>query len=175
MADGIEAALEEYCFFISIILSPHWLAKLFSYIITAHTYKRGTGLDEVWKWLTKYGILQESLLKHMLDKFHSDYLGAVKVTREQVVDILVHFHLVAHINREAWFSEEGYPSLPDSGDTFIVPSLVPCDDGRNNPNSSKESIVYFKFDSGFVPTGLLNHLIADCICHDVKKNNRLLR
>ena len=31
-----------------IILSPRWLAKLFSYIITAHTYKRGTGLDEVW-------------------------------------------------------------------------------------------------------------------------------
>ena len=111
----------------------------------------------------------------MLEKFHSDYPGAVKVTKQQVVDILVHFHLVARITREAWFSEEGYPSLPDSGDTFIVPSLFPHDDGNNSPNSSKERIVYFKFDSGFVPTSLLNQLIADCICHNVEKNSRLLR
>ena len=106
---------------------------------------------------------------------HSDYPGAVKVTKQQVVDILVHFHLVARITREAWFSEEGYPSLPDSGDTIIVPSLVPRDNGRNPPNSSKERIVYFKFDSGFVPTSLLKQLIADCICHNVEKNSRLLQ
>ncbi|XP_065914951.1 uncharacterized protein [Dysidea avara] len=158
-----------------VILSPRWLAKLFSYIITAHSYKRGTGLDEAWKRLTKYGILHESLLQHMLDKFHSDYPSAVTVTKQQVVDILVHFHLVARITREAWFSEEGFPSLPDSGDTFIVPSLVPRDDGRNPPNSPKERIIHFKFASGFVHSSLLNQVIADCICRNVEKNSRLLR
>ena len=61
----------------------------------------------------------------MLDKFHSDYPSVVCVTKQQVVDILLSFHLVACITREAWFSEEGCPSPPDSGDTFIVPSLVP--------------------------------------------------
>ena len=71
--------------------------------------------------------------------------------------------LVACITREAWFSEVGYPSLPDSGDTFIIPSLVPCDDGRNPPNTKQERIIYFKFVSGFIPTSLLNQFIADCI------------
>ena len=157
-----------------VILSPNWLAKLFSYVIAAFSYKKGSVVDDVWERLTKYGILEESLLQHMLDKFHSDYPSVVCVTKQQVVDILLSFHLVAHITREAWFSEEGYPSLPDCGDTFIVPSLVPRDDGKNIPNTKQERIIYFKFANDFIPTSLLNQLIADCICRNVKRNDRLL-
>ena len=157
-----------------VILSPNWLAKLFSYVIAARSYKTGTVVDGAWDRLTKYGILEESLLQHMLDKFHSDYPSVVGVTKRQVVDILLSFHLVARITKEAWFSEEGCPSLPDCGDTFIVPSLVPRDDDKNIPNTKQERIVYFWFESGFIPTSLLNQLIADCICRNVKRNNRLL-
>ena len=157
-----------------VILSPNWLAKLFAYVIAAHSYKIGSGVDKAEERLTKYGILEESLLQHMLDKFHSDYPSVVHVTKQQVVDILLSFHLVARITREAWFSEEGCPSPPDCGNTFIVPSLVPRDDGKNIPNSKQERIVYFWFKSGFIPTSLLNQLIADCICRNVKRNNRLL-
>ena len=157
-----------------VILSPNWLAKLFSYVITAQSYKPGSAVDGAWERLTKYGILEESLLQHMLDKFHSDYPSVVYVAKQQVVDILLSFHLIALITREACFSDEGYPSLPDCGDTFIVPSLVPRDDGKNIPNTKQERIIYFKFGSGFIPTSLLNQLIADCICHNLKRNNRLL-
>ena len=157
-----------------VILSPRWLAKLFSYIITAHSYKRGKGFDESWKRLNKFGILHEDLLVHMLNKFHSDHPGVMKVTKEQMVDILLRFHLVARITREAWFSEEGYPSIPDDGDTFIVPSLVPHDSEKNPPSTESERFVYFKFFSGFIPTSLLNQLIAKCICRNVEKNSRLL-
>ena len=157
-----------------VILSPNWLAKLFSYVVTARFYKMGTVVDGAWERLTKYGILEESLLQHMLDKFHSDYPSVVHVTKQQVVDILLSFHLVARITREAWFSEEGCPSPSDCGDTFIVPSLVPRDDDKNIPNTKQERIVYFRFRAGFVPTSLLNQLIADCICRNVESNNRLL-
>ena len=157
-----------------VILSPNWLAKLFSYVIAALSYTIKSHIHETWERLTKYGILEESLLQHMLDKFHSDYPSVVHVTKQQVVDILLSFHLVARITREAWFSEEGYPSLPDYGDTFIVPSLVPRDDVKSIPNTKQERIVYFKFANGFIPTSLLNQLIADCICRNVKRNSRLL-
>ena len=157
-----------------VILSPNWLAKLFSYVIAAFSYKIKDHIHGAWIRLTKYGILEESLLQHMLDKFHSDYPSVVCVTKQQVVDILLSFHLVTLISREAWFSEEGYPSLPDCGDTFIVPSLVPRDDGKNIPNTKHERIIYFKFTSGFISTFLLNQLIADCICRNVKRNDRLL-
>jgi len=157
-----------------VILSPRWLAKLFSYVITAYSYIRGKGFDEAQQRLVKYGILHEGLLQHMLDKFHTDYPSVIKVTKKQVVDILLCFHLIARITRDAWFSEEGYPSLPDSGDTFIVPSLVPHNDGRNPPNTEQERIIYFKFVSGFIPVSLLNQLIANCICRNVEMNSQLL-
>ena len=157
-----------------IILSPRWLAKLFSYVITAHSYITGTKQDSAWKQLTKYGILHENLLVHMLEKFHTDYPTVARITKQQVIDILLCFHLVALINRKAWFAETGYPSIPENGDTFIVPSLVPRDERKAIPCTEKERIVYFKFDTGFIPTSVLNQLIADCICRNVKRENQLL-
>ena len=157
-----------------VILSPRWLAKLFSYVITAHSYITGTELDGAWRQLTKYGILHENLLVHMLEKFLSDYPISVHITKQQVIDILLCFHLVALISREAWFAETGYPSIPESGDTFIVPSLVPRDDKKTIPSTDKERIIYFKFHTGFIPTSVLNQLIADCVRRNVKRKDQLL-
>ena len=82
----------------------------------------GTELDNQWEQLTKYGTLHEKLLVHiMLMKFHHDYPTEVCITKKQVVDILLCFHLVAPITKEVWFAELGYPPIPESGDTFIVP------------------------------------------------------
>ena len=158
-----------------VILSPNWLAKLFSYVIAAKSYNTGGEFDWAWKRLTKYGILHDCLLQHMLDKFHSDYPVAslVQVTKQQVVDILLCFHLLARITSKAWFAEEGFPPLPEEGDTFIVPSLVRVDD-RNPPKTKQERIIYFMFNSGFIPLSLLNQLIAECICRSVRRNDRLL-
>ena len=159
-----------------VILSPQWLAKLFSYVIAAQSYKTGGEFDWAWERLTKHGILHECLLQHMLDKFHSDYpvADSIRVTKQQVVDILFRFHLLARITRGAWFSEEGFPSLPESGDMFIVPSLVRVDGDQNPPKTKHERIIYFMFNNGFVPISLVNQLIAECICHNVKRNDRLL-
>ena len=156
-----------------VILSPVWLAKLFSYVIAAFSYTIEGHTHEAWKRLTTYGILEESFLQHMLNKFHEDCHSGVHIDKKQVVDILLNFHLVVHITRDTWFSEEG-PPLSENENTFIVPSLVSQDDSKNIPNTKQERVVYFKFRSGFIPISLLNQLIAKCICHNVKKNSQLL-
>ena len=92
----------------------------------------------------------------------------------QVVDILLCFHLIACITKEAFFSEEGCPSLPACGDVFIVPSLIPRDKAKVPPSTKRERIIYFMFKNGFVPVSLLNQLIAYCICRNVQRNDRLL-
>ena len=159
-----------------VILSPNWLAKLFSYIITAISYKDGeTSFYSSYKRLKKYGILHEDLLQHMLEKFYLDFpvTDRVKLTKENIVNILVHFGLLVCITREAWFAEEGFPSLPDSGDTYIVPSAIQMND-RSPPKSEEERIIYYQFSDGFIPISLLNQLIAKCICRSVTRNDRLL-
>ena len=159
-----------------VILSPNWLAKLFSYVIAAQSYKTGSKFDLAYKWLTEHGILHESLLQHLLNEFHSDHPVAdiIPITKEQVVDILLYFHLVARVESKAWVGDEEIPPLPESGNTFIVPSLVPANDDRNPPDSEEERIIYFMFKSGFIPTSLVNQLIAECICRSVKRNDQLL-
>ena len=159
-----------------VILSPNWLAKLFSYVIAAQSYNTGTEFDWAWKRLTNYGILHECLLQYMLKKFHSDYPGLIRVTKKQAVDILLCFHLLARITSKTWFAEEGSCLLPERGDTFIVPSLVRLDayGDKNPPETEQERIIYFKFDSGYILTSLLNQLIAECICRSVRRNDQLL-
>ena len=170
-----------------VILSPKWLAKLFSYVITAHDqyYIEDFESDASYQRLTEYGILDGHLLHCMLNKFHSDHPVSkeVRLTKKQTVDILLHFHLVARITSKAWFAEEGFPQPPQSGDDiFIVPSLVRKDDRSPTKNSTEESstkqekerIIYFTFSRGFIPLSLLNQLIAKCICRSVERNDRLL-
>ena len=159
-----------------VILSPNWLTKLFSYVIAGQSYSTGGELDWAWKRLTKYGILHERLLQHMLNRFNSNYTstGLIKVTKQQAVDILLYFHLLVCITSEVLFAEEDFFQLPERGDTFIVPSLVRADDYRTPPRTEKEKIIYFKFNSGFIPMSLLNQLIAECICRSVRRNDRLL-
>ena len=126
-----------------VILSPRWLAKLIGYVLTVDTFKmvRNADINIASKRLHEYGILQENLLQHMLDKFYSDYPAVVKVTKQQVVDILLCFHLLACITN-AQFSEEGFSSLPDHGDAFIVPCLLPKNDDKSVPNTVKESYLF---------------------------------
>ena len=110
-----------------VILSPHWLTKLFGYVIASDSFEIGNDADvnKASERLRKYGILHDCLLQHMLKKFQSEYPAAVQVTKQQVVDILLLFRLVARITKEAWFSEEGFPSLSGHGDdnTLLFPVL----------------------------------------------------
>jgi len=48
-----------------VILSPPWLAR-------QYYCKRGQGFDKDWQQLTNHGILHESPLRYMLDKFLSE-------------------------------------------------------------------------------------------------------
>ena len=161
-----------------VILSPHWLSKLFSYIIAADSFEIGNDDDvnEASDRLHNYGVLHGCLLQYMLKKFQSEYPAKVQVTELQVVDILLCFHLLVRITEEAWFIEEGFFSLLKHGDTYIVPCLVPNKDDKSIPETYRERIVYFSFHfiSRFVPVNLLNQLIAACICRNVERKSHLL-
>jgi len=106
--------------------------------------------------------------------FLSDYPSIVSINKDQVLAILLCFHLVARVTANVWFTEECLPPPDNFGDTFIVPSFVHSDDGKCPPNTKQERILYYVFRSGFVPTNLLNQLIVDSILHNVEREDGLL-
>ena len=117
---------------------------MFSYVIAADSFKIGNDaeVNKASERLHKYGILHDCLLQHMLKKFQSEYPAAVQVTKEEVVDILRLFRLVARITKEAWFSEEGAFLLSDNRCTMtmVIPSLFPClvsQEERSIPNTKQ--------------------------------------
>ena len=112
-----------------MILSPNCLAKLFSYNIAAESYN--TGGEWAWKQLTSYGILHECLIQYMLEseRFHLDYPGLIQLlNNKQKIFRCVSICSVALITSKAWFTEESFSLLPESGVTFIIPTLVCADD-----------------------------------------------
>ena len=149
-----------------VILSPWWISKLLSYTVSAYYYVVDNCDED--SCFGKYSVLHESLLKR-LEAFHSDYPSAVCVTEKQIKGTL---HLLGC--ETTWFSEEGYSLLPNHEDAIIVPFHFPHDDRKSPPNTRLQRIIYFKFHDSFVPTILLNKLIARCICHTVKNRRKLL-
>ena len=106
-----------------LILSPRWLAKLFSYVIAADNFEIGTNPDvnAAQKRFQKSGILHEILLQHMLDKFHADHPVAIQVTKQQVVDILLCFHLLAPLLKRLGSAKRGIFHYQLK--TVVTPSL----------------------------------------------------
>ena len=126
-----------------VILSPHWLTKLISYLLIAHPYQRiGGKQDKSFKLLTKKGILLGSFLAYMLDLFNTSELDTgFQVDHQQAVDIMSKFSFIAHINSNTYFLEDK-DICADKDDLYIVPSLL-LEDTENSkavPNEYDENV-----------------------------------
>lgn len=57
-----------------VIPNPHWLAKLFGYVLTIYPCNAlEPEFQRVWKQLRSFGILHETLLCHILAKYYTDF------------------------------------------------------------------------------------------------------
>ena len=153
-----------------VILSPHWLTKLFSYVLIAHPYQRigsiGRSEDISFHILTEKGILLGSFLSYMLECFNSsEKVAGFEVERQQTIDIMKKFGFVAQISPKAKFLEE--VKITNEKELFIVPSLLPDDTANlrqipeeNDPNVR---VVYFHLPDHFLPPMLFDQVVTKCI------------
>ena len=150
-----------------VVPNPHWLAKLFGYVLT--TYPHNTlepNYQRAWDRLKLTGILHESLLCHILAKYTTDFPDAPHITYQQLRDILLGFHLLAPINKTCF----GNIDDTGSGDSFIVPSLASVSISQDIPmTEQRKAVVRYTFFDSVAPTFILHQLIAGCICHCVNK------
>ena len=152
-----------------VIPNPHWLAKLFGYVLAyPHSNMVEPYYQTAWEQLQSTGIIHESLLRHILDKYYTDCPSSTPfICYQQLRDLLIHFYLLVRVTKETWLSDKDDVG---SGDFFMVPSLAPINTAHEiTLTEKKEVIIHYEFHDDVAPTYILNQLIAGCICLTVNR------
>ena len=161
-----------------VILSPHWLTKLFSYVLIAHPYRSIGGKEDMsFEILTEKGILLGSFLTFMLEKFNnSERVAGFEVQREQTVDLIKKFGFVAQVTPKAEFLEEC--KISNEKEIFIVPSLLPEDIANKQKipevDDTNVRVVYFYLPDHFLPPILFDQMVTKCIDRNEFKFEKIL-
>ena len=159
-----------------VILSPHWLTKLISYLLIAHPYQRiGGQRDSSFDFLTKKGVLLGSFLAYMLDLFNQS--ESFQIDYQQSVDLMSRFSFIAHISSNTYFLEDK-DICAEKDDLFIVPSLLQ-EDAENQKLVPKEfddnaRILYYYFPDKFVPEMIFNQMVAACLSRNKDEREDLV-
>ncbi|XP_065916153.1 uncharacterized protein [Dysidea avara] len=162
-----------------IVISPHWLTKLFSYLLFAHPYQvKGGKRDKDFELLTKKGILLGSFLSYMLDLFNkSEKEVDFSIAQVEAVDLMKKFGFAAQISKRTYFLEEKYDFTRED-ELYIVPSMLLEDDSTDKLIPTEEDlnarIVYFYFPDEFVAPVIYNHMVSMCINRNEDKKEDLM-
>ena len=165
-----------------VILSPHWLTKLFSYILIAHPYQRiggriGGRHDNAFQILTQKGILIGSFLLYMLKLFNgSKKYASFEIEQQHAVDLMKKFYFVAQIDHRAKFLKD--VKIGNEKELYIVPSLLPKDEDslQQDPEGDydKVKVVYFYLPDRFIPPMLFSQMMAMCINRNEDKREEII-
>ena len=160
-----------------VILSPHWLTKLFSYVLIAHPYQRiGGHHDNAFRNLVQKGVLAGSLIIYMLELFNSsEKYASFEIELRQAIDLMKKFYFVAQVDHKAKFLIG--VKIGNEKELYIVPSLLPMDTPQqNDPESHYDNIknVYFYLPDGFLPPMLFSQMMAMCINRNRDKQEEIL-
>ena len=162
-----------------VILSPHWVTKLLSYVLIAHPYKdTGNGRDISFNNLKQRGILLESFLSYMLDCFNNSGVIGNQIQQNEAVDLMKWFGFLAQISPKTKILDEEVKILTKEKELYIVPSLLPDDKKDQKRQSERDNknvrIVYYHFPDGFLPPMLFNQVVAMCINRNEEKREDLI-
>ena len=162
-----------------VILSPHWLTKLLSYLLIAHPYKpTGNGCDISFNNLKQRGILLESFLSHMLGSFNDSGVTGYQIKQDEAVDLMKFFGFIAQISPKTKILDDEVEVITEERGLYIVPSLLPDDekDYKKLPEKDDKNvrIVYFRFPDQFLPPMLFNQVVAMCLSRNEEKREDLI-
>ena len=162
-----------------VILSPHWVTKLLSYLLIAHPYKdTGNGRDISFNNLKQRGILVESFLSYMLDCFNNSGVTGYQIQLNEAVDLMKWFGFLAPISPNTKILDAEVKIHTKEMGLYIVPSLLPNDeDQKGLPERDDENvrIVYYYFPDEFLPPMLFNQVVALCINRNEEKREDLIQ
>ena len=162
-----------------IFLSPHLLAKLFSYLIIAHPYKYPTGdkHDHSYERLQNEGVLLNSFLVHMLNEFNKCYKAeGYQILHKQAVEFLIKFGFIAEVSINNRFVQETHPVPQEEKRLFLVPSQLPEETAQFNKLKAMCCWeIFFTFPDGFLPSFAYHQIVSKCIDWTSQRNESIVR
>ena len=146
----------------TIILSPHWMAKLLTYVLTSLIcWPTDPQLDLYAKKRQKKGLLEEELIDWSVEQFNKSEAPrnriAVDLHGVPVVELFTKFLLMVDITQSS-LADKTFRGKGKK--LFLVPHLLPC---KELPPSQAASLKFlFYFPTHFIPDNLVDQLIVKC-------------
>ena len=131
-----------------VVLDPQWLIDVFKAVITVKPFHlQERGFKDMWLKLERDGILEEKLLQHAWGQIVEE-----RHTFESLITIMEKFSLLC-----SWSSSDKPCSK-----TYLVPSMLKCHPSGEITKliaSARLPSLFFKFESGQVPSNLFPRLV----------------
>ena len=146
-----------------IILSPNWLAKLLTYVLTTlKCYPREFPLNIFAKKLREEGLLEEQLMQWNIQQFLETEADqrVPDITPLQIAQLLINFKLMADVTSSSLAHKQlQVEKRKENERLFLAPHLLP-----------KETIAHpkpfyrflYHFPGGFISEAVFNQVVVMC-------------
>ncbi|XP_065882798.1 uncharacterized protein [Dysidea avara] len=146
----------------TIILSPHWLAKLLTYVLTSLTcLPIEPHLVAFARRRQKEGLLEEELIHWSVEQFNKSEAPGNRIATDlrgvPVVELFIKFQLIVDITQS---SLAGSRLRGEQDRLFLVPHLLPFEE--LSPSVEQSFKFLFYFPAHFIPDNLVDQLIVKC-------------
>ena len=145
-----------------VILSPHWLTKLLTYVVTSLTcLPTDPVLARYAEKRQNEGLLEEELIHWSVEQFNKSEGDCNRIIANlrgiPIIELFTKFQLIVDVTQS---SIAGYRPRGDGERLFLVPHLLPFEEYL----PSKESCfkILYNFPAHFIPDNLIDHLIVKC-------------
>jgi len=145
-----------------IILSPQWLAKLLTYVLTTLKCQPvGPPLAGFMEKLKKKGLLEQELLEWSVQQFSKDEVARgyqmLDFPGLSIAELLINFKLMVNVTNTS-LGEQNPRSAGKQ--LFLVPHLLPAE--KLLPSNVFAYYFYYYFPAKFIPEHLVDQLIVKC-------------
>ena len=146
-----------------IILSPNWLAKLLTYVLTTlKCYPREFPLNIFAKKLREEGLLEEQLMQWSIQQFLETEADqrVPDITPLQIAQLLINFKLMADVTSSSLaYKQIQAEQRKENERLFLVPHLLP----KETITLPKPSYRFlYHFPGGFISEAVFNQVVVMC-------------
>ena len=145
-----------------VILSPCWLTKLITYVLTSLTCLPTTPvLARFAEKRQNEGLLEEELIHWSVEQFNkteSEYNRIMSNLRGiPIIELFTKFQLIVDVTQSSF---AGHGLRGEGRRLFLVPHLLPFEEHLPSQNFSFK--ILYNFPAHFIPDNLIDQLIVKC-------------